>query len=100
MAAKTTAEAVDADVAILFPDDRGELRVRASALTGDPGGSFLSPPNEWAVATWVLESGRVAGRGTGTLEGPRGLYVPLEAEGKRGGEPGLTLVQVDLVLKS
>jgi mannitol/fructose-specific phosphotransferase system IIA component (Ntr-type) len=43
---------------------------------GDPS-SFAFDENERAVALWVLDNAKIAGSGTDTLGGARGLYVPL-----------------------
>ena len=41
---------------------------------------FENAPNERAVSQWVLDHGKSAGRGTDTLPGAEGLYLPLNAE--------------------
>ena len=41
---------------------------------------FELQPNENAVAMWVLEHGKMAGKGTDTLPGADALYLPLNAE--------------------
>ncbi len=41
---------------------------------------FELRPNEHAVALWVLDHGKMAGKGTDTLPGSEGTYVPLNAE--------------------
>jgi len=43
---------------------------------GDPA-RFVFDENERAVALWVLDNAKIAGSGTDTLGGARGLYVPL-----------------------
>jgi two-component system, OmpR family, sensor histidine kinase KdpD len=57
---------------ILLPDESGALVARsANEVTLDA--------HELSVAHWALEHGRPAGRGTDTLPGAAGLYVPLRA---------------------
>jgi len=41
---------------------------------------FELNPNENAVAVWVLDHGKMAGKGTDTLPGSEGLYLPLNSE--------------------
>lgn len=48
-------------------------------------GDFPLNPNERAVAAWVFQHGEPAGRGTDTLPGASGRYLPLQtAQGTRG----------------
>ena len=46
---------------------------------------FELKPNEQAVAIWVLDHGKLAGKGTDTLPGSEGTYLPLNAETGRVG---------------
>jgi len=61
-------------VAILVPDD-GSLRV----AKGDKDYPFND--KEMTIARWVFDNGEVAGRGTDTLVGGTGHYVPMKAHG-------------------
>jgi len=61
-------------VAILVPDDGG-LQV----ATGDKDYPFTD--NELTIARWVYDNGDVAGRGTDTLVGGIGHYIPMKAHG-------------------
>jgi two-component system sensor histidine kinase KdpD len=80
-AARKTSESVGGDVALLLPGEEENLEVRASVIGGVLGAdSRLLTPNERAVAVWVHEKGRPAGRGTDTLNGAAGLYLPLKTE--------------------
>ncbi len=64
--------ASDARAVVLLPD--GERRLRP--LGADVDG-FLPSAHDEAVAKWVLEHGQTAGRGTATLPGAEGIYLPL-----------------------
>ena len=57
----------ETEVAVLAPQDGGMEALIASAS------GFEEP----AVARWALEHDEMAGRGTDTLPGSKGLYVPL-----------------------
>jgi two-component system sensor histidine kinase KdpD len=48
----------------------------AAGASGTATGFVLSPHDE-AVAKWVLDHGQTAGRGTATLPGSVGVYLPL-----------------------
>lgn len=91
-AARKMAESVGGDVVLLLPGEREELEVRASVIGGVAGAdSRLLTPNERAVAVWVHENGRPAGRGTDTLNGAAGLYLPLKTENTVAGVLGVRL---------
>jgi two-component system sensor histidine kinase KdpD len=80
--ARKVAETIEGQVLMLLPDKSGKLRLQASSV---PKGESLLVDNEWAVATWVYEHNEMAGRGTDTLNGAAGLYIPLRTEqGVRG----------------
>jgi len=66
-AAKEIAEVFESEVAILIPNEGG-LRTLATSAS-----SF----EEASVAQWSLEHDEAAGRGTNTLPGSKGLYLPL-----------------------
>jgi two-component system sensor histidine kinase KdpD len=59
------------------------FKQRAVLLLPGPGGSLQDisgaalGPEETGVAQWVFEHGSPAGRGTDTLPGAKGLYLPL-----------------------
>lgn len=66
------------DVAILIRSRKsGELFSAPPSTSG-----FENQPKEQAVAQWVVENGRRAGKGTDTLPGSDALYLPLN--GGRG----------------
>jgi len=72
-------EILDADVAVLLPDE--ERQVSAAS----PRGTQFETPAERAVAQWVFEHGRAAGIGTDTLPAAAALYLPLPSpEGTMG----------------
>ncbi|MBX6378384.1 MAG: DUF4118 domain-containing protein, partial [Clostridia bacterium] len=73
-------ESLCAHAAVLVPDGDGRLEVRARTGSGLPLGE-----GERAVAEWVLTHGEIAGRGSDTLTGAAGLYVPLRIEGRTVG---------------
>ncbi|MDD3898191.1 MAG: sensor histidine kinase KdpD [Syntrophomonadaceae bacterium] len=75
-AIKKLAEVTGGEVIILIPAD-GKLELRASS--GILPKDELSD-NERAVASWVLEHGKMAGKGTDTLIGADLLYLPLSTE--------------------
>ncbi len=58
--------------AVLLRGTDGRPAVRAARPA-----PFDLPPDELAVAAWVLERGRPAGTGTETLPGASALYLPL-----------------------
>ena len=63
-------------VLVLLPDAAGRL------APGEAAPDFPMDTSEVAVSQWVYEHGQVAGRGTDTLPGATGLYLPLV--GSRG----------------
>jgi len=72
IALKHVGEASDVRAVVLLPD-RDRKLVPAGA---QPDSLVLSQHDE-AVARWVLEHGQTAGRGTATLPGAEGVYLPL-----------------------
>lgn len=77
---RRVSESLCPHAAVLVPDESGRLEVRAQTGSGVPLGE-----DERAVAEWVLTHGEIAGRGSDTLTGARGLYVPLRIEGRTVG---------------
>jgi two-component system sensor histidine kinase KdpD len=59
-------------VLLLLPDADGRVVERAGESV-----TYLFDPREQAVAQWVYEHGRMAGKTTDTLPAAKGLYVPL-----------------------
>lgn len=74
--ARKVADTVEGQVVVLLPDNGGKLVLRSSSASGE---SFMDE-SERAVAAWVLEHGRKAGRGTDTLGAAAGLYLPLRTD--------------------
>ena len=74
LAAATThiSQTVSREVAILLPSDG------ALALSASTAGLILSE-DELAVASWAFQHGQPAGRGTNTLPGAAGRYLPLKS---------------------
>ncbi|MGS0764173.1 ATP-binding protein [Syntrophomonas curvata] len=84
-AIKKITEVTGGKVVILMPDD-GKLELRASSPTLSKDNLA---DNERAVASWVLEHGKTAGKGTETLTGADLLYLPLNIEGGAIGVLGI-----------
>jgi len=61
---------------------------RLGVRLGDATVAALNAKSE-AVAQWVYEHGKIAGKGTDTLPGTRGLYLPLQGAEKTVGVIGL-----------
>ncbi len=59
-------------VLLLLPDETGRLAERAAESV-----TYLFDGREQAVAQWVYDHGRMAGKTTDTLPAAKGLYVPL-----------------------
>jgi two-component system, OmpR family, sensor histidine kinase KdpD len=73
-AVQHVAGAVDARVAVLFSGEKKQL-----VPQGADQGGVVPGPHDAGVAQWVAEHGEMAGRGTATLPGAEGLYLPLAA---------------------
>jgi two-component system sensor histidine kinase KdpD len=93
LAARRIAAAFDVRVIVLLPNKEGQL----AAAEAD---NFALNTHEQAVAKWVFQHGQMAGRGTSTLPGAEGLYLPLlksdGAMGVLGVVPAEPLRAVDL----
>ncbi|PRR75774.1 sensor histidine kinase [Neomoorella humiferrea] len=85
---KTVAETVDGEAVIFMPDAAGKLEVRATVPSSPE--KWLDN-NEYAVAGWVFTHEQIAGRGTDTLAGADGLYLPLKADENNLGVLGVKL---------
>lgn len=71
-ALKHVGEAADVRAAILLPDPDRKL-----VSTGASSDGLVLSQHDEAVAKWVLDHGQTAGRGTATLPGAEGIYLPL-----------------------
>jgi two-component system, OmpR family, sensor histidine kinase KdpD len=71
---KTVAVAVGGEVVIFVPDPVGGVLTEIASTT--PSGAQLDD-KEQGIARWVLEDGKWAGKGTGTLSGAEHLFVPI-----------------------
>ncbi|MFN8372187.1 MAG: sensor histidine kinase KdpD [Anaerolineae bacterium] len=69
VASRHIGDVFDAKVTILLPDSDGRLKPVTEK----------SPAPETGVVEWVYGHGQVAGLGTQTLSGARGIYLPLVA---------------------
>ncbi|QGP93913.1 Sensor protein KdpD [Neomoorella glycerini] len=87
---QAVAETINGEAVIFMPDATGKLAARATAPS--PPEKWLDS-NEYAVAGWVFANGQLAGRGTDTLAGAEGLYLPLKAEEKSLGVLGVKVSQ-------
>ncbi|MDZ4769506.1 MAG: sensor histidine kinase KdpD [Chloroflexota bacterium] len=72
--------AFDCAALVLTPDDPRPLRIH-----GSPAASAHLTEQEMGVARWAYDHGQVAGVGTSTLPGSRGLYLPLNTPQGRSG---------------
>lgn len=70
--ARKAAGLISGNAAVFVRNDDGKAELIATSASG-----FESAPKEQAVAAWVLDNSRPAGRGTDTLAGSEGLYLPL-----------------------
>ncbi len=71
-ALKHVQEASDVRAVVLLPDHDRKL-----VPTGLQEDGYALSQHDEAVAKWVLEHGQIAGRGTSTLPGAEGTYLPL-----------------------
>lgn len=71
--ARKAGEIAGCDAAVFIRDENG-----TPALLAPSRSMFESAPNEVAVVQWVFDNVRPAGRGTDTLAGAMGMYVPLQ----------------------
>lgn len=72
---KKVSDIIKGQVVVLVPEKTGQLALRACSNSG-----AIFEENERAVATWVFENNQIAGKGTDTLGGAKGLYLPLVSE--------------------
>ncbi|KLU64404.1 sensor protein KdpD [Desulfosporosinus acididurans] len=72
---KKVSDIIQGDVVILVPEKNGQLVLRASS---NMGSTFEE--NERAVAAWAFQNKQIAGKGTDTLGGAKGFYLPLVSE--------------------
>jgi Osmosensitive K+ channel histidine kinase len=72
---KKVSDVIQGEVVILVPETSGQLALRASS-------NFKNTfeENERAVAAWVFQNKQIAGKGTDTLGGAKGFYLPLVSE--------------------
>jgi Osmosensitive K+ channel histidine kinase len=80
------AESMEGQVAIFLPDQNEQLEL--TAVSNSQKGAFADN-NERGVAVWVFQRGQRAGRGTDTLGGAEGLYLPLRTEQETKGVLGI-----------
>ncbi|MBP2655627.1 MAG: osmosensitive channel signal transduction histidine kinase [Firmicutes bacterium] len=96
LAAQATG-ALNRDVTVLLPDDKGRLTVWANHESGK--GKFKNKHKkalesaEVAVAMWVYEHCQVAGRSTETLPGASHLFLPLNTKENIVGVLGVRIVE-------
>ncbi|HEX6899784.1 MAG TPA: sensor histidine kinase KdpD [Thermoanaerobaculia bacterium] len=87
-------------VLLLLPDENGRVEERAGEKV-----TFILDTREQAVAQWVFDHGRMAGKTTDTLPASKGLYVPLKTSrgtvgvlGVHPADPGLLVAPEQLHL--
>lgn len=66
---------LEGQVVLLLPNDKGKL-----VLQRDSGLNNFLNDSELAVASWVFDKGKKAGKGTETLGAAAALYLPLSTE--------------------
>jgi two-component system sensor histidine kinase KdpD len=71
-AARHVKEIFLSQVLLLLPDETGRVTERAAESV-----TYLFDQREQAVAQWVYDQGRPAGKTTDTLPAAKGLYLPL-----------------------
>jgi two-component system sensor histidine kinase KdpD len=76
IAASHVMAAADVRAIVLLPD-----RERKLLSFGNDGQNVALDAHDQAVVKWVYEHGQTAGRGTTTLPGSKGVYLPLSASG-------------------
>jgi two-component system sensor histidine kinase KdpD len=91
------AEAVEGETVILMPDPSGKVVLRAGHPL--PPGDWFDE-NERSVAAWVFARGELAGKGTDTLAGAEGVYLPLKTGDRRLGVLGVRLAHPERHLSS
>jgi two-component system sensor histidine kinase KdpD len=84
IATKHISEMFSGKAAVLLPNDRDRLNITATAQQ-----TFVLDERELSVAQWASDHRQKAGRGTDTLPGARGLYIPLVASARTIGVIGL-----------
>lgn len=84
LAIKHIGEVVSSQVAVLVPDERGNLVI---PVTGPD--TFALDQREMSVARWAFDHRQRAGLGTDTLPGARALYLPLVASARTVGVLGV-----------
>jgi two-component system sensor histidine kinase KdpD len=88
-AARCMHDILECDAVVFVADDRDALAPRGEDST------LAADEREHAVARWVYEHGQEAGRGTPTLPGALGLYLPLVGSRRTLGVVGVNLAQRD-----
>ncbi len=79
IAARHVAEAMDSNVFIWLPDDKGQLQTVVTETDDDD--ENIDPVREESVANWAFSHKQSAGFGTDTLPSAKALYVPMVASG-------------------
>lgn len=72
IAATIATEVFHTTVLLFFPDAAGKISFQRRTADDLP-----VRPDEEAIAQWVFDHGRSAGKGTGTLPGANAVYLPL-----------------------
>lgn len=88
---RVVGQTLAADVAVFMPGEHGTLVSKAKAAS-------LSGERARAVADWVFTHGESAGKGTETLSGADGLFVPLKTQEKTVGVLAVAPQRPDTIL--
>jgi two-component system sensor histidine kinase KdpD len=75
VAAQHMADALDSDVFLWLPDDKGQLQTVVAETETDT--RAIDPVREESVANWAFSHRQNAGLGTDTLPSAKALYVPM-----------------------
>lgn len=87
VAAQHISAALDSNVFLWLPNEKGELQTVVTETHGDSYGS--DPVREESVARWAFSHKQNAGLGTDTLPSAHAFYIPLIAAGEALGVIGL-----------
>ncbi|MFZ5644249.1 MAG: ATP-binding protein [Bacillota bacterium] len=80
------AETIEGQVVLFLPDKNSELVIYTCSM---PNGDSFINETERVVLEWVFDHGKIAGRGTDTLDASEGLYFPLITDGRVRGVIGV-----------
>lgn len=79
-------EILQSPVALILPNERGVLQIRANSRNWDEN---LWDESEKGIAAWVFKKGEKAGKCTNTLNNAKGFYLPLQVGERTEGVMGI-----------